>query len=109
MMVHGAPGGATTGLAMDALLLTVGVIGLMVLALVVLGRTWPRSSGLGGYRAGRGAGHAAGGAGSDAGAGHAAGGAGSDAGAGTAEPGAPEDDDARWSWPDDAAGRDNGA
>jgi hypothetical protein len=96
MMGHRAPGGATTGLAMDALVLTVGVFGLMALALILLGRTWPRSSRVVGYRAGRGAGHADGGAGSGA-------------GAGTAEPGAPEDDDARWSWPDDDPGRDIGA
>ena len=45
---------------MDALLMTAALIGLMIGALVLLGRTWPRSSRLGGYRAGRGAGHEAG-------------------------------------------------
>ena len=66
---------------MDALLMTAALIGLMILALVVLGRTWPRSSRLGGYRAGRGAGHETGG----------------DPGA---EAGVPEDDDAHWRWSD---------
>lgn len=72
---------------MDAWLATLAVVGLMVLALVLLARTWPRSSRGGGYRAGRGAGHAAG---SDA----------------AAEPPAPEDDDVHWSWPEDDAGGD---
>ena len=44
---------------MEALLLTLGVILLMVGTLVLLARTWPRSSRLGGFRAGRGAGHEA--------------------------------------------------
>jgi hypothetical protein len=65
---------------MDALLMTAAVIGLMIGALVLLGRTWPRSSRLGGYRAGRGAGHEGGGG---------------DAGA---DAGVPEDDDAHWRW-----------
>jgi len=67
---------------MDALLMTAALIGLMIGALVLLGRTWPRSSRLGGYRAGRGAGHEAG-----------------DGDAG-AEAGVPEDDDAHWRWSD---------
>ena len=46
---------------MEALLLTLGVVLLMVGTLVLLSRTWPRSSRLGGFRAGRGAGHEAGG------------------------------------------------
>jgi hypothetical protein len=66
---------------MDALLLTAALIGLMIGALVLLGRTWPRSSRVGGYRAGRGAGRGA----AD----------GLDAG-----DGAPEDDDAHWRWSD---------
>ena len=66
---------------MEALLLTLGVVLLMVGTLVLLSRTWPRSSRLGGFRAGRGAGHGAEG--------------GSDPGAAV-----PEDDDARWQWPD---------
>ncbi len=72
---------------MDALLLTAVVIGLMIGALVLLGRTWPRSSRLGGYRAGRGAGHEAG--------------SGPDADAGV-----PEDDDAHWRWSDPDPGGD---
>jgi hypothetical protein len=64
---------------MDAWLATLAVVGLMVLALVLLGRTWPRSSRAGGYRAGRGAGHTPG---TDA----------------AAEPPAPEDDDVHWNW-----------
>jgi hypothetical protein len=70
---------------MDALLMTAALIGLMILALVVLGRTWPRSSRLGGYRAGRGAGHETGG----------------DPGA---DAGVPEDDDAHWRWTDPGPG-----
>jgi hypothetical protein len=70
---------------MEALLLTLGVVLLMVGTLVLLSRTWPRSSRLGGFRAGRGAGHEAG---------HGTEG-GSDPGAAV-----PEDDDARWHWPD---------
>jgi hypothetical protein len=73
---------------MDALLMTAALVGLMIAALVLLGRTWPRSSRLGGYRAGRGAGHDTGG--------------GPDAGA--PEVGAPEDDDAHWRWTDPGPG-----
>lgn len=36
---------------MEALLLTAGMVALMVLVLAIVGRFWPRSSGLGGYRA----------------------------------------------------------
>ena len=72
---------------MDALLMTAAVIGLMVGALVLLGRTWPRSSRLGGYRAGRGAGHEAG-------------------GKGDADAAVPEDDDAHWRWSDKDPGGD---
>ena len=61
--------------------MTAAVIGLMVGALVLLARTWPRSSRLGGYRAGRGAGREAG--------------DGRDADAGV-----PEDDEAPWRWSD---------
>lgn len=72
---------------MEALLLTLGVVLLMVGTLVLLSRTWPRSSRLGGFRAGRGAGHEAGG--------------GSEPGGGSdADATVPEDDDARWQWPD---------
>jgi hypothetical protein len=65
------------------ILFTAGLIGLMVLALVVLGRTWPRSSRLGGFRAGRGAGHDTSGSPRDADA-----------------RGDQEDDDVRWDWRD---------
>jgi hypothetical protein len=75
---------------MEALLFTLGVVVVMVLVLALLARSWPRTSGLGGYRAGRGAGHDAGASSTDAGA---------EAG------GVQEDDDARWQWHD----RDEGA
>jgi hypothetical protein len=65
---------------MVALLLTAVVIGLMIGALVLLGRTWPRSLRLGGYRAGRAAGHEA---------------EGGDAGA---DAGVPDHDGAHWRW-----------
>ena len=94
MMTRAPPGAAAVrGLSMEALVLTLAVAGLMAAALVLLGRTWPRSSRAGGYRAGRGAG---------------------------AEPGGPaarsaddstnppEDDEARWSWPDDDPGQRRG-
>ena len=71
---------------MEALLLTLGVVLLMVGTLVLLSRTWPRSSRLGGFRAGRGAGHEAG--------------AGSDPDATV-----PEDDDAHWRWTGPGPGR----
>jgi hypothetical protein len=63
---------------MEGLLLTALLIGGMVLALALLGRTWPRSSRLGGYRARQGSADSA----------------------GPDEPGPlpPEDDDARWRW-----------
>ena len=81
-MMDRAPHGAEPpGVAMDALLMTAVLIGLMIGALVLLGRTWPRSSRLGGYRAGRGAGHEAG-------------------GDRDADAGVPEDDDAHWRWSD---------
>ena len=62
---------------MDALLATVALLIVMVLALVLLSRAWVRSSRVGGYRAA-----------------HRADGI---------EEGAqvPEDDDARWQWDDD--------
>jgi hypothetical protein len=56
----------------EALLLTAGMLGAMVVALALIARFWPRSSHLGGYRV-----------------------------RGGAEDGAPpvrEDDDAHWSW-----------
>ena len=65
---------------MEALLLTAAVVGAMVLALVLLGRTWPRSSRAGGFRAGKGAGR--------------------DAPDPGVAGGAREDDDVHWSWPD---------
>ena len=80
-MMDRAPTGArAVRVEMDALLLTAALIGLMIGALVLLGRTWPRSSRLGGYRAGRGAGHEAGSGDADA------------------DSGVPEDDDAHWRW-----------
>jgi len=69
---------------MEALLLTVALVVLMVGTLVLLARTWPRSSRSGGYRAGRGAGRDASG--------------GSDTGTVV-----PEDDDAHWRWTDQDA------
>ena len=72
---------------MEALLLTLGVILLMVGTLVLLARTWPRSSRLGGFRAGRGAGR------------EAEGGSDTDATV-------PEDDDAHWRWSDPGSGGD---
>jgi hypothetical protein len=72
---------------MEALLLTLGVVLLMVGTLVLLSRSWPRSSRLGGFRAGRGAGH--------------------DAGSGPdPDAGVPEDDDAHWRWSDPDPGAD---
>lgn len=65
---------------MDAWLATVAVILVMIVAMVLLARSWPRSSRSGGYRAGRGAGH----------------GSSADGGA---EPAPAEDDDTRWEWP----------
>ena len=63
----------------EALLLTVGMVALMVLVLALVARFWPRSSGLGGYRARGGAedGH---------------------------EPPVREDDDTHWNWTDDGSG-----
>ena len=58
---------------MDALLLTLVMVALMVIALAVVARWWPRSSHLGGYRARSG-------------------------GKGDAEPPVREDDDAHWQW-----------
>ena len=71
--------------AMEGALLTVVLVLAMVAAIVLLGRTWPRSSRIGGYRARR------------------------DGGASTApvEPPVREDDDVRWDWTgdeDDSAG-----
>ncbi len=71
---------------MEGLLLTLAMLGLMVLALVIVGRVWPRTSRFGGYRAGRGAG-----AGDDSTRAHDP----------DVEPGQPEDDDAHWRWPGD--------
>jgi hypothetical protein len=36
---------------MEGLILTAGLIGLMAVAVIIMGRGWPRSSRLGGYRA----------------------------------------------------------
>jgi hypothetical protein len=70
---------------MEALLMTAALVGLMIGALVLLGRSWPRSSRLGGFRAGRGAGH--------------------DSASGPdADAGAHEDDDAHWRWTDPGPG-----
>ncbi|HYO44867.1 MAG TPA: hypothetical protein VES19_16840 [Candidatus Limnocylindrales bacterium] len=68
-------------------LLTIGMLGLMVAAIAVLGRTWPRSSRVGGYRAGRGLGAATGA------------GAGPDAEASDPPPHVPEEDGSPWRWP----------
>jgi hypothetical protein len=65
------------------ILFTAGLIATIVAALVALGRTWPRSSGLGGYRAGRGAGHGE-----------------SGTAPGTDAHPDQEDDDVRWDWRD---------
>ena len=82
-----------------AVLLTFGLLALMGLAIIVLGRGWPRSSRLGGYRARS----------HDAEPGSSA---------GDQERGAAirEDDDARWRWdggagdgPSDAGDRPSGA
>jgi hypothetical protein len=69
------PKGAQDG-DMQAVLLTLAMLGLMAGALVVLARFWPRSSRLTGYRISR-----------------------RDAAAGEVPP-VPEDDDARWRWKD---------
>ena len=63
--------------SMDALLTTVALLIVMVLALVLLSRAWVRSSRVGGYRAT-----------------HRADGI-------EDGPQVPEDDDARWQWDDD--------
>jgi hypothetical protein len=63
----------------EALLLTLAMVALMVLVLALVGRFWPRSSGLGGYRAKGGA-------------------------EGGTEPPVREDDDTRWSWGNDEDG-----
>jgi hypothetical protein len=75
-------------------LLTIGMLALMAVAIVVLGRGWPRSSRGGGYRAGRGLG---------------AGETGPGAGAATRLPPVPEDDDARWRWSGEPEPRDGEA
>ncbi|MFN8629906.1 MAG: hypothetical protein U0838_06155 [Chloroflexota bacterium] len=59
---------------MEALLLTVAMLGLMVLALALMARYWPRSSSRTGFHI-----------------------SGKDAPSGQ-PPAAPEDDDARWRW-----------
>jgi hypothetical protein len=75
-------------------LFTIGMLGLMAAAIVVLGRGWPRSSRGGGYRAGRGLGAGEAGRGG--------------AGPGSAPP-VPEDDDTRWRWSDEPASPDGDA
>ena len=67
---------------MEALLFTIALLAVVAGALVVLARSWPRSSRLGGYRAGRGAGRDE--AGGQAGEDHVA-----------------EDDDVHWRWRDE--------
>ena len=69
--------GCAHACAMEAVLFTVVMLGLMSLALVLLARVWPRSSRLTGYRISR-----------------------RDASAGE-EPPVPEEDDARWRWKGD--------
>jgi hypothetical protein len=59
---------------MEALLLTIAMLGLMVVALALVARFWPRSSSRTGYRI-----------------------SGQDSQA-RDEPTAPEDDDAHWNW-----------
>jgi hypothetical protein len=66
-------------------LFTAGMLGLMAVALVVLGRGWPRSARTGGYRAGRGLGASSPG----------------EAGApDELDAPAPQEEDVPWSWPD---------
>ncbi len=65
---------------MEALLMTVGLIIVMVAALVLLGRTWPRSSRRTGFRVSR----------QD----------GSDPAAPESQRPAPEDDEVHWRWRD---------
>ena len=83
-------------MAMDVLF-TIAMLGVMAASIVVLGRTWPRSSRGGGYRAGRGYG--------------ADGPGGRDEGRGPADatgdgPPVPQEDDAPWRWPGEADGAD---
>lgn len=66
---------------MEAILFTAALIVLMGIALIVLGRSWPRSSRLGGYRVRPGAGSA-----------------GSAARDQEQDVAIREDDDARWRW-----------
>jgi hypothetical protein len=71
---------------MEGLVFTLVVVALMVVAIVVLGRSWPRSSRIGGYRAKR-----------DGGAPAASG-----------EPPVREDDDAGWNWAAGGSHQDDG-
>ena len=69
---------------MEALLLTIAMAALMVVVLALVARSWPRSSGLGGYRTRTPA-------------------------AGDPRPPVREDDDAQWNWTDVAANGDESA
>lgn len=76
-------------------LFTIAMLGLMVAAIILLGRTWPRSARGGGYRAGRGlgAGDAAGAPRDGAGRRGAGAHDGTDGG-----PAVPQEEDAPWRW-----------
>ena len=73
---------------MEGLIATLLVAGLMAVALALLAKTWPRSSKLGGYRAGL------------------RGRRDPESGDPTGEGGIPEDDDVHWRWTDEQAGQD---